>query len=58
MQIAPVVNCPHCGQAVVWKSENRWRPFCSERCKGLDLGAWAAEHYRVPAEQAPQQDEG
>ena len=28
--------------------ENTWRPFCSERCKITDLGAWAAEKYRVP----------
>jgi endogenous inhibitor of DNA gyrase (YacG/DUF329 family) len=28
--------------------ENRWRPFCSERCRSLDLGAWASESYRVP----------
>ena len=58
MQTNPVVNCPRCGQAVVWSGESPWRPFCSERCKSLDLGAWAAEHYRVPAEPTPQQDEG
>jgi len=28
--------------------ENVWRPFCSERCKLIDLGAWASERYRVP----------
>lgn len=26
---------------------NRWRPFCSERCKRIDLGAWASEQYRI-----------
>lgn len=40
--------CPLCGKAVIWSSENRWRPFCSERCKLIDLGQWASEKYRVP----------
>jgi endogenous inhibitor of DNA gyrase (YacG/DUF329 family) len=43
-----VVACPTCGKSLVWTSENPWRPFCSERCKLIDLGAWAAERYRVP----------
>lgn len=30
----------------------KWRPFCSERCKLIDLGAWAAESYRVPVDEA------
>ena len=44
------VPCPRCGQLVVFSPENRWRPFCSERCKLIDLGDWAAERFRVPAE--------
>ena len=36
---------------------NKWRPFCSERCKMIDLGAWAAESYRVPAEEEDVPDE-
>lgn len=43
-----VVTCPTCGTPVEWLAENRYRPFCSERCKKIDLGAWAAEEYRVP----------
>lgn len=43
-----VVACPQCGAAVVWDATNRYRPFCSERCKMIDLGAWATESYRVP----------
>ncbi|HSD61119.1 MAG TPA: DNA gyrase inhibitor YacG [Burkholderiales bacterium] len=43
----PLVNCPHCGTAVVWDASNRYRPFCSERCRLIDLGKWAAEDYRV-----------
>ena len=43
------VKCPHCGAPVRWEPESRFRPFCSERCKQIDLGAWASERYRVPA---------
>ncbi len=47
----PVVTCPTCGATVAWTPENRWKPFCSERCKLIDLGQWATEKYRVPAEE-------
>ena len=51
------VTCPTCGKAVEWTPEQRWRPFCSERCRLIDLGEWASESYRVPAEgQAPADD--
>lgn len=43
-----VVACPTCGKSVLWTPGAAWRPFCSERCKLIDLGAWAAERYRVP----------
>jgi len=42
------VACPQCGARVEWTLANSWRPFCSERCKLIDLGAWASESYRVP----------
>ncbi len=42
------VDCPICGKSVQWLPENRYRPFCSERCKQIDLGAWANDEYRVP----------
>jgi uncharacterized protein len=42
-----VVKCPTCGKEVRWVPENRFRPFCSERCRQIDLGAWAAEKYRI-----------
>lgn len=44
------VACPTCGHDVEWRPENTYRPFCSERCKMIDLGAWASESYKVPAE--------
>jgi uncharacterized protein len=53
------VPCPRCGQPSPFAPSNKWRPFCSERCKTIDLGDWAAERYRVPAEdQSPPEDEG
>ena len=42
------VRCPHCGVMAEYKSDNPSRPFCSERCKLLDLGAWAEERYSIP----------
>ena len=49
MSAARRVSCPACGKSVEWSEANPHRPFCSERCKTVDLGAWAAERYRVPA---------
>jgi len=45
------VSCPRCAAKVAWRTENRYRPFCSERCKLFDLGDWATEKYRVPVEE-------
>jgi hypothetical protein len=42
------VTCPQCGGRVEWTPANPYRPFCSERCRLIDLGAWASESYRVP----------
>ena len=47
------VQCPTCGQTVAWTDASRWRPFCSERCKLLDLGAWADESHRIPGDAPP-----
>jgi endogenous inhibitor of DNA gyrase (YacG/DUF329 family) len=40
----------------LFAAENTWRPFCSERCRLIDLGNWASESYRVPEEVASQPD--
>jgi uncharacterized protein len=45
------VSCPRCGTQVAWLQQNRYRPFCSERCKLFDLGDWAMEKYRVTVEE-------
>ena len=47
-----MVRCPQCGGESLWSAENKYRPFCSERCKLIDLGAWAAESYRVPVQES------
>ena len=44
-----MVACPICRTPVEWCSENRYRPFCSERCKLVDLGEWADELRAIPA---------
>ena len=43
----PIVTCPHCGTEHSWDTNNKARPFCSERCKLIDLGKWATENYRI-----------
>ena len=48
-----IVRCPACGGDSVYAPTNKWRPFCSERCKGMDFGAWASESFRVPDETPP-----
>ncbi|MBI5446303.1 MAG: DNA gyrase inhibitor YacG [Deltaproteobacteria bacterium] len=42
------VPCPTCRTKTAWEG-NPFRPFCSERCKLLDLSKWLAEEYRIPA---------
>jgi len=59
MSKAPTtVPCPTCGAPVVWSSESKWRPFCSERCRLIDLGEWLEEEKRIPGEPhfPPEQD--
>jgi len=45
-----IVRCPACGGDSLYAPANPYRPFCSARCKGIDLGAWASESFRVPDE--------
>jgi uncharacterized protein len=45
----PLVRCPNCGKQTEYNG-NEFRPFCSERCKLIDFGAWADEEYALPAE--------
>lgn len=45
-----VVDCPTCQKKVNWTKAEAFRPFCSERCQQIDLGAWASEEYSIPVE--------
>jgi endogenous inhibitor of DNA gyrase (YacG/DUF329 family) len=46
------MKCPICGKPVEWQ-DNPFRPFCSERCKLVDLGRWVTEEYSVPGAPIP-----
>jgi len=46
------IECPTCKKPAKWDPENPYRPFCSERCKLIDFGAWADGSYGIP-EEAP-----
>jgi len=47
-----IIKCRTCGSETVFSPENPFRPFCSERCKLIDLGEWASESYKVPTTEA------
>jgi endogenous inhibitor of DNA gyrase (YacG/DUF329 family) len=42
---------------VEWSPESVYRPFCSDRCRLIDLGAWFGEQHRIPDESATAADE-
>jgi len=42
------VKCPQCGRLTFYTSENKFRPFCSHRCRLIDLGQWADGTYKIP----------
>lgn len=46
------VTCPTCKTPVPWVVEQQFKPFCSHRCKLIDLGDWATEAHKVPGEPA------
>jgi endogenous inhibitor of DNA gyrase (YacG/DUF329 family) len=48
--MAPIVDCPVCGRRTEFAPANRWRPFCSQRCKLIDLGEWATGGYAIPGD--------
>ncbi|MGM9452810.1 DNA gyrase inhibitor YacG [Legionella bozemanae] len=48
MNINQKITCPICGKHNTWYSENRFKPFCSHRCKLIDLGEWASEDRKIP----------
>ncbi len=48
------IKCPICKKTTTWE-ENPWRPFCSERCKLIDLGKWASGEYSIPGEKTEEE---
>ncbi|AFL75738.1 DNA gyrase inhibitor YacG [Thiocystis violascens] len=60
--MATIVACPHCGKPVEWTETSTWRPFCSKRCRLIDLGDWLEENHRIsdcaddPSEDPPPSD--
>jgi uncharacterized protein len=56
MAMSPTrVNCPTCRRELEWQSAP-FRPFCSERCRLIDLGAWLSEQHSIPGDAAPASD--
>jgi endogenous inhibitor of DNA gyrase (YacG/DUF329 family) len=51
------ITCPICKNTTTWE-ENPYRPFCSERCKLIDLGKWASEDYRIKRSPLDEEEEG
>ncbi|KAF0144999.1 MAG: DNA gyrase inhibitor YacG [Nitrospirae bacterium] len=51
------IICPICKKTTTWE-ENAWRPFCSEKCKLIDLGKWVLEEYRIPDEKTGEKEKG
>lgn len=51
------VRCPNCAGPSAYHADNPYRPFCSARCKHIDLGAWSSEQFRVEAHPDPASDD-
>jgi len=49
-------KCPRCKKAATWDN-NPNRPFCSEKCRLIDLGRWAEEEYRIPTGESPMSED-
>lgn len=47
------LDCPHCGEPARTDASNPYRPFCSRRCKLIDLGDWLDESNRIPDKDGP-----
>ncbi|RUR06322.1 DNA gyrase inhibitor YacG [Legionella sp. km772] len=45
-----LITCPTCGKKNTWRLDNSFRPFCSDRCKMIDLGEWASETRKIPSD--------
>jgi endogenous inhibitor of DNA gyrase (YacG/DUF329 family) len=52
-----IVRCPTCQKGVVWTRAEKFKPFCSERCKLIDLGEWAEGGRAIPGEPVVEPEE-
>jgi len=57
LNLVSMAGCPICGKDARPRTENRFAPFCCERCKQVDLGKWLNEEYRVPTHESAEPDE-
>jgi uncharacterized protein len=55
--MAAKVKCPTCRRDVEWAEGSQFRPFCSDRCRLIDLGAWLTETHKIPGETGGAQDQ-
>lgn len=53
--MSQTIHCPTCKAPVDWDAKSPWRPFCSERCKLIDLGAWFNEQNTIPGIELPEE---
>lgn len=51
------VQCPNCKKTIIWSKDSPFRPFCSERCRLIDLGAWADGSYSIPVNEQLSEDD-
>lgn len=52
-----IVKCPTCETDVEWSNKSKFRPFCCERCKLIDLGDWASEKNVIATESVPSEED-
>ena len=52
-----IVSCPQCKKLIEYSLNNKFRPFCGERCQMIDLGDWANENYKIPDNAPPKPDD-
>lgn len=45
------MKCPSCGCLVNWDESAPWKPFCSDRCRLIDLGEWFSEERAIPGDE-------
>ena len=55
--MSKIVKCPTCQKQVEWTESSTFRPFCSDRCRLIDLGDWASEKHAIADEAIPSTEE-